>query len=28
VTFDGKRVRVPRRDIAIVFQNYSKALLP
>jgi len=28
VTFDGKRVRVPRRDIAIVFQDYSKALLP
>jgi len=28
VTFDGKPVRMPRRDIAIVFQDYGKALLP
>jgi NitT/TauT family transport system ATP-binding protein len=28
VTFDGKPMRMPRRDIAIVFQDYGKALLP
>jgi NitT/TauT family transport system ATP-binding protein len=28
VTFDGKPIRMPRRDIAIVFQDYGKALLP
>src|ERR1700730_8443425 len=28
VTFDGKPMLVPRRDIAIVFQDYGKALLP
>ena len=28
VTFDGEAMQVPRRDIAIVFQDYGKALLP
>jgi NitT/TauT family transport system ATP-binding protein len=28
VTFDGKPMSMPRRDIAIVFQDYGKALLP
>jgi NitT/TauT family transport system ATP-binding protein len=28
VTFDGKPVRMPRRDIVIVFQDYGKAPLP
>ena len=28
VTFDGKPMLEPRRDIAIVFQDYGKALLP
>ncbi|MEA2908673.1 MAG: NitT/TauT family transport system ATP-binding protein [Bradyrhizobium sp.] len=28
VSFDGKPVRMPRRDIATVFQDYGKALLP
>jgi NitT/TauT family transport system ATP-binding protein len=28
VTFDGKPMLAPRRDIAIVFQDYGKALLP
>jgi len=28
VTFDGKPLLMPRRDIAIVFQDYGKALLP
>ncbi len=28
VTFSGAPVRGPRRDVAIVFQDYSKALLP
>ena len=28
VTFDGKPMLSPRRDIAIVFQDYGKALLP
>ena len=28
VTFDGAPMRHPRRDIAIVFQDYGKALLP
>jgi len=28
VTFDGAAMRQPRRDIAIVFQDYGKALLP
>jgi len=28
VTFAGAPVRGPRRDVAIVFQDYSKALLP
>jgi len=28
VTFDGKPMQMPRRDIAIVFQDYGKALLP
>jgi NitT/TauT family transport system ATP-binding protein len=28
VTFDGKPMLTPRRDIAIVFQDYGKALLP
>src|SRR6202171_4841626 len=28
VTFDGKPISQPRRDIAIVFQDYGKALLP
>jgi NitT/TauT family transport system ATP-binding protein len=28
VSFDGKPMLVPRRDIAIVFQDYGKALLP
>ena len=28
VTFDGKPMLTPRRDIAVVFQDYSKALLP
>src|SRR6185503_17200327 len=28
VTFDGKPMTAPRRDIAIVFQDYGKALLP
>ena len=27
-TFDGQPMREPRRDIAIVFQDYGKALLP
>src|SRR5260370_4150574 len=28
VTFDDKPMLMPRRDIAIVFQDYGKALLP
>ena len=28
VRFDGARVEGPRRDVAIVFQDYAKALLP
>src|ERR1700716_710494 len=28
VTFDGQPMLMPRRDIAIVFQDYGKALLP
>jgi NitT/TauT family transport system ATP-binding protein len=28
VSFDGKPMLMPRRDIAIVFQDYGKALLP
>ena len=28
VTFEGKPMLTPRRDIAIVFQDYGKALLP
>lgn len=28
VSFDGKPMLTPRRDIAIVFQDYGKALLP
>ena len=28
VTFDGQPMLTPRRDIAIVFQDYGKALLP
>lgn len=28
VSFDGKPMRAPRRDVAIVFQDYGKALLP
>jgi NitT/TauT family transport system ATP-binding protein len=28
VTFDGQPMLAPRRDIAIVFQDYGKALLP
>lgn len=28
VLFDGEPVRGPRRDVAIVFQDYSKPLLP
>jgi ABC-type nitrate/sulfonate/bicarbonate transport system ATPase subunit len=28
VTFDGEPMREPRREIAIVFQDYGKALLP
>src|SRR5437016_7843296 len=28
VQFDGQAMRSPRRDIAIVFQDYGKALLP
>jgi NitT/TauT family transport system ATP-binding protein len=28
VRFDGQPMRAPRRDIAIVFQDYGKALLP
>ena len=28
VAFDGKPMLEPRRDIAIVFQDYGKALLP
>ena len=28
VTFDGKPMTAPRRDIAIIFQDYGKALLP
>lgn len=28
VTFDGQAMRAPRRDVAIVFQDYGKALLP
>jgi NitT/TauT family transport system ATP-binding protein len=28
VTFDGKPMLAPRRDIAFVFQDYGKALLP
>lgn len=28
VTFDGKAMTAPRRDIAIIFQDYGKALLP
>ena len=28
VQFDGQPMRAPRRDIAIVFQDYGKALLP
>jgi NitT/TauT family transport system ATP-binding protein len=28
VTFDGEPMRAPRRDVAIVFQDYGKALLP
>jgi len=28
VSFDGQPMRTPRRDVAIVFQDYGKALLP
>jgi NitT/TauT family transport system ATP-binding protein len=28
ISFDGEPMRAPRRDIAIVFQDYGKALLP
>ena len=28
VNFDGQPMRAPRREIAIVFQDYGKALLP
>ena len=28
VRFDGEPMRAPRRDVAIVFQDYGKALLP
>src|SRR5438046_8567167 len=28
VNFDGQPMREPRREIAIVFQDYGKALLP
>jgi NitT/TauT family transport system ATP-binding protein len=28
VTFDGEPMAAPRRDVAIVFQDYGKALLP
>jgi NitT/TauT family transport system ATP-binding protein len=28
VTFDGRKMTAPRRDIAIIFQDYGKALLP
>jgi NitT/TauT family transport system ATP-binding protein len=28
VTFDGRPMAAPRRDIAIIFQDYGKALLP
>ena len=28
VVFDGVAMRAPRRDVAIVFQDYGKALLP
>jgi NitT/TauT family transport system ATP-binding protein len=28
VSFDGETMRAPRRDVAIVFQDYGKALLP
>jgi NitT/TauT family transport system ATP-binding protein len=28
VSFDGEPMRAPRRDVAIVFQDYGKALLP
>lgn len=28
VNFDGEPMRAPRRDVAIVFQDYGKALLP
>jgi NitT/TauT family transport system ATP-binding protein len=28
VTFDGEPIREPRREVAIVFQDYGKALLP
>src|SRR5258707_2799804 len=28
VTFDGQPMRKPRREIAILFQDYGKALLP
>jgi NitT/TauT family transport system ATP-binding protein len=28
ITYDGKQVAGPRQDIAIVFQDYGKALLP
>src|SRR5258706_695184 len=28
VSFDGKPMLMPRRDIAIVFQDYGQALLP
>jgi ABC-type nitrate/sulfonate/bicarbonate transport system ATPase subunit len=28
VTFDDRPMLAPRRDVAIVFQDYGKALLP
>src|SRR5207247_9503605 len=28
VVYDGQRVNAPARDVAIIFQDYSKALLP
>jgi NitT/TauT family transport system ATP-binding protein len=28
ITFDGQPMQAPRRDVAIVFQDYGKALLP
>ncbi|MDD1520343.1 MULTISPECIES: ABC transporter ATP-binding protein [Bradyrhizobium] len=28
VTFDGEEITAPRREVAIVFQDYGKALLP